>query len=571
MEIIFYACNFIVFYFILVPTVGASVREKCEGLPPCDKFLKRTWMGYRVDLADDQWREMRGSLVLLWVCMLFITSMHYVVKSVFWVGGDKNGGQTGQASATVSAWFRMFIGLVFLLVQHGKHSLVVLLISYLGYRLAVWQREAKLRNCAVTWLYALAVLLFKESYRIKNMPGFHFLRPVFDHRHGGMYGWQLPANFLVLRIISFSLDLQWAGRVADDKIDDTSGDSADRQRLPHLSPSSSPGSTPRRRAASSKQRMDGIREGSAAETRVVARIDIPPATSAEEMHRPLEQYNLVNYLAYMLYAPLYTAGPVISFNAFVENTHNPQKSEDPLIYGLRWLICLAIMELLTSWFPFFATIRSWLYPHLSPAELAVVAYVVLKMMWLKFLIIWRFFRLWAMADGTLAPENMQRCMSNNCSLEQFWKGWHSSFNRWIVRYMYKPLGGRESRLWSVWPIFLFVAVWHDIEMKLLIWGLLNAFFFVLEVLAKRLAASAVFQSLPSMMFKLICVLSGATYILVLVAVNLAGYSVGVGGVNRMLQTLVSWDGLLVVFCSYYFLSVAVSFMSFLQRIGLSKS
>lgn len=74
-----------------------------------------------------------------------------------------------------------------------------------------------------------------------------------------------------------------------------------------------------------------------------------------------------------------------------------------------------------------------LQTRLSPPQLAVFSYVLLKMMWLKFLIIWRFFRLWALADGVNPPENMLRCMSNNCSLSDFWKGWHSSFNLWIVR------------------------------------------------------------------------------------------------------------------------------------------
>lgn len=55
-------------------------------------------------------------------------------------------------------------------------------------------------------------------------------------------------------------------------------------------------------------------------------------------------------------------------------------------------------------------------------------------MWLKFLLLWRFFRLWALADGVLPPENQVRCMSNNQSIGQFWRGWHASFNLWLVRY-----------------------------------------------------------------------------------------------------------------------------------------
>lgn len=60
--------------------------------------------------------------------------------------------------------------------------------------------------------------------------------------------------------------------------------------------------------------------------------------------------------------------------------------------------------------------------------------------------------------------------------------------RWLAgrrmaagRYMYVPLGGRDRGWLNVWPIFLFVAVWHDIEPKLMLWGALNAGFYVIEV------------------------------------------------------------------------------------------
>ena len=192
-------------------------------------------------------------------------------------------------------------------------------------------------------------------------------------------------------------------------------------------------------------------------------------------------------------------------------------------------------------------------------------------MWLKFLITWRFFRLWAMADGTLAPENMLRCMSNNCSLEQFWRGWHASFNKWIVRYMYKPMGGRESRMYSVWLIFLFVAAWHDLELKLVVWGLLNGVFYVVEVLAKRGLKSTMMRTLPASLVQAIVVLSGATYILVLVGVNLTGYAIGVSGLQAVLNKFVTWEGFTTLVGTYYFLCLAVSFMNFLQRMGWTNS
>lgn len=81
----------------------------------------------------------------------------------------------------------------------------------------------------------------------------------------------------------------------------------------------------------------------------------------------------------------------------------------------------------------------------------------------------------------------KRCMSNNYSIVGFWKGWHCSFNRWLVRYIYVPLGGsRPGRRWNVFIVFVFVAYWHDVEPKLFAWGLLNGIFLALEMMVKDL-------------------------------------------------------------------------------------
>lgn len=175
------------------------------------------------------------------------------------------------------------------------------------------------------------------------------------------------------------------------------------------------------------------------------------------------------------------AGPVMTYDAYMSYVRQPADSTGVFYYALRWAFCLFILESGLKNFPMFAVVSSGLFWELSPLEMAVAAYVLLKLMWLKFLLLWRFFRLWALVDGKQPPENMTRCMSNNCSLEQFWKGWHSSYNKWLVRYMYVPLGGKAYRMISAWPIFVFVAVWHDIEPKLLAWGLLNASFYLVEV------------------------------------------------------------------------------------------
>ncbi len=63
----------------------------------------------------------------------------------------------------------------------------------------------------------------------------------------------------------------------------------------------------------------------------------------------------------------------------------------------------------------------------------------------------------------------------------FWRNWHASFNLWLVRYMYIPLGGGVWRAANVWPIFTFVALWHDLEWRLLAWAWLSSLLFAPEL------------------------------------------------------------------------------------------
>ena len=574
-EAIVYGSHLIFFFGYLVPILGDKVRQECEGYYRCAHHIRKTSLGYYVDTADTQWRDLRSSFPLLWLTLVGTTLGHWFFRRISQYSSISTFLHLDSEGAAITTWFRLVVGIVFLYVMHGRQAIVILVIAYLGFRLTRWQLEAGLihgKGTLITWLYAIAILLFKESYRIQHLPQFSFLRPIFSGQYGGMYRWQLPANFLILRIVSYSFDFFWAVRDARERGLCTA-------RQPELALNASEpkiANQPKRGNCSSSSRskvtsvtsQSNLNVGADPANNCGAQKELTRANLCDQP-RPLEEYGILMYFSYIFYCPLYIAGPIMSFNAFAENTLRPQQSVNPWHYAGRWVLCLGLMELLTSRFPFFAVMSSGVFPHLEPAELALVCYLTLKMMWLKFLLTWRFFRLWALADGTLAPENMMRCMSNNCSLEDFWRGWHASFNKWIVRYMYKPMGGRDTRLYSVWIIFLFVAVWHDLEWKLLVWGLLNGAFYVIEVLAKRFASTWLVKSIPTSVFRLVCVLSGATYILVLIVVNLTGYAVGVGGVSLVLNKFLTWNGVVVLMASYYFLAMTVSFMGFLKRIGMS--
>jgi len=85
-------------------------------------------------------------------------------------------------------------------------------------------------------------------------------------------------------------------------------------------------------------------------------------------------------------------------------------------------------------------------------------------------------------------------MANNYSTFGFWRSWHRSYNLWIIRYIYIPLGGSRNVVLNTVLVFSFVALWHDLTFRLLAWGWLVSLFVLPELVASYiLPASKVRQ------------------------------------------------------------------------------
>ena len=507
LEPIFYVGISAYVYLLLIPRTGEQIVELCFARRYCSVLIRTNYFGYPVDLSDDQYRHFRDSVWL--VCLASVSSsgmqcLLSIALRVFQID-ERN-------RRWFFALFHAIYGLVFLLIQHGWHMFIVLGIISLGHLITKLSGRFNLpSSIEVVWIFALSLLFGKECYRSQWLrTKFKIIDIAFDrNKYGGMYPWHQSANYLILRIISYSVDWIRGGR--DVK--------------------------------KSGIAMEGKKE-----------------SGAED-----DKYNFVYMLAYSVYAPLYIAGPVISYDDFILYLDKPQCEENTFVYMLRWVMVFGLMEYMCVKFPFFAVMKSGLVRELSPAQIAVVSYVILKMMWIKFLLIWRLFRAWALVDGIRPPENMLRCMSNNYSLEGFWRGWHSSFNKWIVQYMYIPLGGKSSKVWSVWIIFLFVAIWHDLEMKLMIWGALNSIFLGIELLGRKVYAGKTFTTLHPIIRRLVEVLAGGSYIFILIGVNMVGYSVGLSGTGDIVRKFMSRDGITAVVWSYLVLVIGVSIMRYIEE------
>ena len=68
------------------------------------------------------------------------------------------------------------------------------------------------------------------------------------------------------------------------------------------------------------------------------------------------------------------------------------------------------------------------------------------------------------------------------NIAEFWRRWHISLSTWFRDYLYIPLGGSRGSIWNkvrnVFIIFIVSGFWHGANWTFIIWGSLNALYFL---------------------------------------------------------------------------------------------
>ncbi|EIW65751.1 hypothetical protein TREMEDRAFT_72521 [Tremella mesenterica DSM 1558] len=402
------------------------------------------------------------------------------------------------ASPQARARFIAIFSICMLVVLHGVSALKILTILSLNFAAAKSPKSAIVTKTwpAVLFMVNMGVLFLNERFDGYKLGELHAMFDPLDTLGGILPRWHISFNITMLRIISFAMDYHWRNTVTPVKTP-----------LPH------------------------------------------------------DQYTFINFLAYSLYPPLYIAGPIMTFNDFMHQLHKTVaiSTREKVLYSIRFIFCLLTMESILHTMYVVAIKDSKAWEGDSPAELSMIGVWNLLIVWLKLLIPWRFFRLWALLDGVDPPENMVRCMANNYSTLGFWKSWHRSYNLWVVRYLYIPLGGAKRRWLSTLVVFTFVALWHDLSMKLLAWGWLVSLFILPEILASFLLPASKFGD--AWWYRHLCASGGVVNMLLMTSANLVGFVLGLDGMRYFLYQLTSsWAGLTFMLFACLCLFVAVQVM-----------
>lgn len=472
---------YMVVFAVVVPLMyKAAMEASNETNPNYPKFvhlLSQGWMmGRKVDNSDQQYRFFRNNFWLLGG----IVAAHVLIRKA-----------TVALVAHKRTAFDLVFGLGFLFALFGVNALRVALHAVVMFGISKAVKNTRASRILL-WTYGIGTLFINERWRNESLPG-DFLANGF---RGIVHRWDVFYNFTLLRMLSFSFDyLEKVDSPAEQST--MSADFTDRERL----------------TAPLKQ----------------------------------EEYSFLNYLSYLLYAPLFIGGPIVTFNDYIYQANyfqlaSTRDTKRIMVYGARLVFCILVMEFLLHYMYVVAVSKTKAWDGDTPFQLSMLGMFNLNIIWLKLLIPWRLFRFWSLLDGIDPPENMIRCMDNNYSALAFWRAWHRSFNRWVVRYIYIPLGGGGAggggyvtRIFNMLLVFSFVAVWHDIELKLLMWGWAIVIFVLPEIFAgmyfRRYASKPWFRHL--------CAVGAVGNIWMMMLANLFGFCLGKDGTLELVRVMFS--------------------------------
>lgn len=190
----------------------------------------------------------------------------------------------------------------------------------------------------------------------------------------------------------------------------------------------------------------------------------------------VERGTLGQYLAFIFFFPTLVAGPIKRFQYFGPGVEQPS-TDWPADWNrgiTRILVGLAkkfaVADLLTS-----------VTDHLNRADIAAASRGALIVWILAYA--WKiYFDFSAYSDiaigsarlfGIRIPENFDWPYTRT-NITEFWRRWHRSLWRWLVDYVFVPLGGSRGSRLSVYvnllSVMLISGLWHGAGLNFIAWG-----------------------------------------------------------------------------------------------------
>ena len=288
-----------------------------------------------------------------------------------------------------------------------------------------------------------------------------------------------------------------------------------------------------------------------------------------------DSFDIINYTNYIFYFPLLFNGPLINYNSFIfqiniwkDSQHNILIKTEKMIYLLKLVLIIVIMEVYNHFlFPIFLFKEdNSKYDPNSDISLFYYCFICLNILtfyWLKFSIIWKFGRFLAWSDGIYVEENMNRIIYDIFSLEEFFRGMNRSLNRWIVRYLYIPLGGKNKKYVNIWIIFAFwYLIFNFDNGDYILFSIFCCVLLDLEIFIKNAFINKFGEDFNEKIYlRYLKYLASAFYVMILFLVGLLGFHFSIDGMKVLMENIFANGGYfyLLIFVALFIPNVITMF------------
>ncbi|XP_053568358.1 protein-cysteine N-palmitoyltransferase HHAT isoform X2 [Bombina bombina] len=294
-------------------------------------------------------------------------------------------------------------------------------------------------------------------------------------------------------------------------------------------------------------------------------------------------YSFTSMLVYVFYYPVFHNGPIITFNEF-----SKQMDKQDLGWS-KHSICALTFDIvrLFIWWWLAESMLHLMYIHaiyssyslleqVSYWALGGLALAQVLFFYVKYLVLYGLPALIIRLDG-LNPPALPRCVSTMFSFTGIWRSFDVGLHRFLVRYIYIPLGGSQRGLWgmlfSTALTFTFVCFWHGGHGYLWYWAAMNWIGIITEQGIKKMLSTSYIQSrigqtLSPNMYRRVqaAVSSISTALLILTnIIFLGGEEVGKIYWRRLFVHGWPWVPLTVFICLYFFAQIGIEWDTFYFR------
>jgi alginate O-acetyltransferase complex protein AlgI len=195
------------------------------------------------------------------------------------------------------------------------------------------------------------------------------------------------------------------------------------------------------------------------------------------------EYNFIDYSLFVSYFPLLVAGPIerathLLPQVKVKRNFDFEKAKEG-IYQIIWGLVKKVVIADSC-----ATYANAIFDHYETMNSLSL---ILGAVYFAFQIYGDFSGYSDIALGTSKLFGIDLLKNFNYpyfsrDIAEFWRRWHISLSSWFKDYLYIPLGGSKGGMWmkirNTFIIFLVSGFWHGANWTFIVWGLLNAIYFL---------------------------------------------------------------------------------------------